>query len=79
MHSFHGTSYTTPLFLSSGIRVLSFISVCLSVLVGLKAARTSSEVHTLSSFFSIHECKECRMSSLDSVRAQVWRMEWIEM
>ena len=33
---------------------------------------------TFQVFHSIHKCKECRVSLLVPVRAQVWRMEWVE-
>ena len=42
--------WTTPLFLSPGMRVLIHIRVCLRVLADLKTALTPRGVHTLSSF-----------------------------
>ena len=37
----------TPFFFSSGMGVLTFTRACLKVLIGLKAALTPREVHTL--------------------------------
>ena len=43
-----GTSYTTALRLSLGMRVFTVITVCCMICMGLKAALTPREVHTLS-------------------------------